>query len=458
MTGAPRPRPVDHAVGAAEVARALREGRTTCAASVEAALAAIGRANEVQRAFVTVVAERARREAEAQDRARGAGAPAGALEGVVVGVKDVIHAAGMRTGAGSRVFEGRPPEVEDADCVAALRRHGAIVIGKTHTHEFALGGTGRNAWAGDAHNPHDPGRMAGGSSSGSAIAVATGMAHVALGTDAGGSVRGPAAMCGVVGFKHTYGRASLAGALPSGWSVDSLGVLAPRIADVELVLPFLVQDPAPAPTDDPPPLRIGVPGRYFADLLAGDVRTVWDSVKVRVGEIEAVMVRLPEWPDPQLVGAADAVSWTLNSAEAAAFHEPWLETDADAYGADVRERLELGRCITATEYLRAQRLRRYVQDRLEPVWDRVDVLLTPACPVVAPPLDAEELAMEGGARLPLAVLNRLFRIANLMGWPAVTIPAGRGEGGMPVGVQLMAAGGHDERLLEVAGRLEAVLA
>jgi aspartyl-tRNA(Asn)/glutamyl-tRNA(Gln) amidotransferase subunit A len=165
-------------------------------------------------------------------------------------------------------------------------------------------------------------------------------------------------------------------------------------------------------------------------------------------------VRLADWPDPRLVAAADAVSWTINSAEAAAFHEPWLEADPESYGADIRERLELGRCLLASEYLRAQRLRRFVQDALEPVWERVDALLTPACPTVAFSHGTAEIDL-GGEPAPAATsLNRNFRIANLTAWPAIAVPVCLAEEGLPAGIQLIGPAGSDVPLLELVQAIE----
>jgi Asp-tRNA(Asn)/Glu-tRNA(Gln) amidotransferase A subunit family amidase len=214
-----------------------------------------------------VDADGALRQAAESDRRRREGGALGPLDGVIEAVKDVIDVAGMPTSAGSRVREGRGPEERDAPCVARLRSGGAILIGKTHTQEFALGGTGENSFLGHARNPHDPDRITGGSSSGSAIAVATGMAHAALGTDAGGSVRGPATLYGVTGFKPTYGSIDLAGVLPSGWSLDALGVLAPGAGDIPTLFSALTG--VPDRWDSPASaVRVGIPGRYFAECLS----------------------------------------------------------------------------------------------------------------------------------------------------------------------------------------------
>lgn len=443
-------------LGAAAASAALRTGSATAVSLLDDALAVVERLNGSLRAFVLVDADGAHKQAVASDDRRRAGVVLGPCDGVIVAAKDVIDVSGLPTGAGSRLLAGAPPAADDAAAVARLRAAGAVMLGKTHTHEFALGGTGENPFLGDARNPWNPERITGGSSSGSAVAVATGMAHAALGTDAGGSVRGPAALCGVVGFKATFGRLSVEGVLPSAWSLDHLGTLTPRVADAALLFQVLADRLDDEPLQARTRVRVGVPRRYFFDFLApGVVRRVEEAM----GHLDSLgweRVDL-DWPDRGLTEAADSVSWTINAAEAAAYHESWLATEPGTYGHDIRSRLELGRSVLATEYLRAQRLRRHVQRALTPVWSDVDLMLTPACPVTAFPHGTRTIAV-GGASVPAAAsLNRCYRIANLTGWPAVTVPCGVDEDGLPVGVQLMAPPWSDTCLLRAAEALEGVL-
>lgn len=440
-------------LGAAQAAAELAAGAVTAVELVERALDAVAAFDSQLNAFITVDAEGAVEQAAASDARRRAGTGRGPLDGVIVAVKDVIHVAGLPTTAGSRTRQAAGAEARDAATVARLRAAGAVIIGKTHTHEFALGGTGENEFFGNAHNPYRRGHISGGSSSGSAVAVAAGMAHAALGSDTGGSIRSPAALCGVVGMKPTIHSLSLEGALPSGWTLDSLGWLTPRVADTAL-LHRLFEPRRVRPWERP---RVGVAGRYFAELLSGPVEELWGRALERLREAGFELVELEGWPDAELVTAADAVSWTINSAEAAAFHEETLEREPDSLGGDIRERLELGRALTATEYLRAQRLRRYVQEQLDPVWERVDALITPANVTTAFPHGTTELQLAGRNVPAAGSLGRSFRIANLTGWPALSVPSGMARDGLPAGVQLMAGRGADLPLLALAGEVEALL-
>ena len=443
-------------VGAAEASTGLANGSATSVSLLEAALEVVARTNPTLRAFVNVDEDTARTQAAASDGRRRRRAQIGRADGIALAVKDVIDVRGFPTTAGSRVLANQPPARRDAEAVARLRAAGVVVLGKTHTHEFALGGTGENGFLGNACNPWDPSCVTGGSSSGSAVAVATGMAHAALGTDAGGSVRGPAALCGVVGFKPTFGLVSLDGAVPSGWSLDHLGTLSPRVADARLLLGIMTDRLGNARVPSTRPLRVGVPRRFFFDLLAPDVAGAIEGVIDRIGSLGWEREEL-DWPDRALAEAADSASWTINAAEAAAYHDPWLDADGDAYGDDVRARLELGMGLLASEYLRAQRLRRHVQEALSPVWSSVDLLLTPACPVTA--FRHGQVTVEvGGGSVPAATtLNRCFRIANMTGWPAITIPCGFGDDGLPIGVQLLAPPMYDDLLLDAAEALEGTL-
>jgi aspartyl-tRNA(Asn)/glutamyl-tRNA(Gln) amidotransferase subunit A len=441
-------------LGAATAARGLADGTLAPLDVLGEALRAIDRLDHDLHAFITVDREGAHRQAAASQRRQAAGSRLGPLDGVVVAVKDVIDVAGLPTTAGAGAwFHREIVPVADAEAVRRLRHQGAVLIGKTHTHEFALGGTGENPHHGDARNPWNPTRITGGSSSGSAIAAATGMAHAALGTDAGGSVRGPAALCGVVGLKPSHGLVPLTGCIPSGWSLDHVGTLTPAVADATLLLEAITG--RSLTYAQARHARFGVPRHYFFDHLATDVDRVVNATLERLRgfgyELQSV-----DWPDAALARTADAVSWTINSAEAAAFHEPWISVRPERYGDDIRARLELGRGLLASEYLRAQRVRTLLARELIRVFDEIDVIVTPACPVTAFPHGTETVDL-GGAELPVAALNRTFRIANLTGWPAVSIPCGSGDDGLPVAVQLLAAHGDDARLLAVAADVEAML-
>jgi aspartyl-tRNA(Asn)/glutamyl-tRNA(Gln) amidotransferase subunit A len=455
MTGAAAPGP---AASLARVRAAYADGSASPVDLLDQALGTIERLNDHLNAFVSVDAEGARAAALASAERWAKGLPRGPVDGCTVALKDVFDVAGTATAAGSVILADRIAAA-DAAVVARLRAAGAVIVGKTHSHELALGGTGENPHLGDARNPWNPERISGGSSSGSAIAVATGMSMLALGTDTGGSVRGPAALCGVVGFKPTYGLIPTDGVLPSGWSLDHVGTLTGTAADARELLGVCGNgDEQDDLTNAPAPerARLILPGHYFFEHLSGEVEAVLTGAIERLRD-GGWLLPETDWPPRDTMTTADAVSWTLNSAEAAAFHESNLASQPDRFGTDVRARLELGLGLTATEYLRAQRLRRLLQLQMRDVFRRGDAILTPACVVTAFPHGAVTVDV-GGTDFPAAgVLGRCFRIANLLGWPAVTVPCGLAADGLPVALQLLGPPRRDHWLLMVADRLHATL-
>jgi aspartyl-tRNA(Asn)/glutamyl-tRNA(Gln) amidotransferase subunit A len=446
-----------------EVARLLKRRSVSPVEVTRAILDRIAAVSPRLNAFRTITADEALAAARRAERAIRAGRYKGPLHGIPVSVKDLIQTAGIRTTCGSRILADWIPDA-DATLIRLLRGAGAILIGKTHLHEFAYGPTNLNPHYGPARNPWDPGRMTGGSSGGSGIAVATGCSYVSIGTDTGGSVRIPAALCGVVGLKPTYGRISRAGIFPLSWSQDHAGPLTRTVADAAIALQALSgfdsADPASSRQAVPnfskgltagvKGLRLGVPREFF-----------WDEVDVEVAEVVrkaiAVLaglgasVREAHWP---MAAEARALSFLIMGAEAFSVHERWLKQRPEEYGPDVRQRLAQGGTILAADYLRAQRLRRQFIGSLDTVFRGCDVLLTPTMAVAAPRLDESTVRWPTLTESMTAALTRLTRPFNLTGTPALSVPCGFTAGGLPIGLQIAGRAFDEATVLRVGHTYE----
>ena len=371
----------------------------------------------------------------------GSSLPAGALSGVPLAVKDLFDVAGVPTRAGSAAFADEQPAAADAPVVARLRAAGAAIVGKTALHEVAFGTTGINEYEGTPRNPRDPDRICGGSSSGSAAAVAEGSAALALGTDTGGSVRIPAALCGVVGFKPRFARLSTEGVVPLAPSLDHVGLLARDVATV--VAGFAVASPTPVAPAAARPLRtLGLDAR----ALASASEPVAAAVERVLQALAGVELRIVTLPDPQLVLAA---STAILFTEAAALHAERLRLDPSRYGADIRERLVIGAALSDTSYEAACTAAAAIRAELTALLEDVDAIVGPTVPIVAPRVDdaTGDTALGG-------VLVEHTRLANLTGVPALSLPVP--TDGLPVGLQIL--GLQDEDVLAVAGELERRLA
>jgi aspartyl-tRNA(Asn)/glutamyl-tRNA(Gln) amidotransferase subunit A len=335
-----------------------------------------------------------------------------------------------------------------------LREAGAVVLGKLGTHEFAFGATGMNPHYGNVRNPYDPERMTGGSSSGSAAAVASGMCYAALGSDTGGSIRCPAALCGIVGLKPTYDLLPRDGVVPLSWSLDHVGPMTRTVADAALMLKGMGGNGAPGTSDGDVvnSLRIGLPEEWFWDATQPGVSTaVAGALRALAGA--GARVQSLSLPSLQYAHAAQNV---ILCAEATTYHRPYLRTRADEYGASVRSRLLPGLFTSAADYLDAQRARREVRREFLAALENVDVLVTPAVPIVAPRFDEAVVQAGDYEGPPQAFLVRNTFPFNLVGLPAISLPCGRSEG-MPVGLQIAAAPRAEAKLLHVAAAAEALL-
>jgi aspartyl-tRNA(Asn)/glutamyl-tRNA(Gln) amidotransferase subunit A len=425
----------------------------------------IARYNSQLNAYLTVTAEHAlaaaRRAEKELPRGRRAAGRQRPLLGIPITLKDNIWTRGIRTTAGSRVLRDFVPS-EDATVVRKLARAGAILLGKTNLHEFAYGITTNNAHYGAAHNPWALDRIPGGSSGGSAVAIAAGLCAASVGTDTGGSIRIPAAMCGIVGLKPTFGRVSVFGTVPLAPTFDHVGPLARSVTDAAILLGVVTGSDPLDPTSSAhrvedfvaalrKPLRkfrLGRPREYFWEKLDGEVRRMTEAA-VRDMEKRGATVR--EISLPHLSEATDAAA-NISLAEARYVHETagYFPAHAHEYSEEVRQRMDAGGKVLATQYLAGLDVQKRVRAEFEAEFQEVDAIVAPTAPVPAPPIGTEYVEVDGeqiGVRAALVGMNRP---ANFTGHPAISVPCGFTREGLPVGLQLIGRSFDESTLLRIA--------
>ena len=428
---------------------------------VEALLGRIQQDGARLNAFITVDADGARGEAARAEAEILGGGYRGPLHGVPLALKDNIWTAGLRTTAGSRILAGFVP-VDDATVVRRLRRAGAIVIGKANMSEFAYGATNNNPHYGPTHNPWALTHITGGSSGGSAAAVAAGYAYAALGTDTGGSVRIPAALCGVMALKATFGRVSCHGTMPLVPQYDHVGPIARSVGDLAILLRTIAGHDLDDPTtstaavpDWPRQLRegpqsflLGRPREYFFDRLAPEVTSAMDHA-VQTFERVGSRVREIRLPGLQLATSRCA-RYAL--AEATIVHRRmgFFPARALEYGDDVRRRLEQGDEVSAEDSAAAAEAKRVIDAAFETALAGVDAILAPTTPVAATVRGESRVTIDGEDETVRNALIRLNRPANIAGLPAITVPCGRTPSGLPIGLQIIAPLFSETRLLQIA--------
>jgi aspartyl-tRNA(Asn)/glutamyl-tRNA(Gln) amidotransferase subunit A len=419
-------------------------GRRSSAALVEEALGRIEALDGRLGAFVAVLADEARAEAAARDAETAAGRVRGPLHGRPVAVKDLIDVAGVVTAAGSPKLADNRAE-RDAEVVGRLRDAGMVIVGKTRTHEFAYG-----VLTPGTVNPWDTDRIAGGSSGGSGAAVAAGLVDLAVGSDTAGSIRIPAACCGVVGVKPTYGSVPTAGVVPLSWSNDHVGPIAGGVAEAGLLLEVLAGVPGGAGATTPAPPRLG---RLVGDELAMVDPAVTEVVDRCCGELRRGGARIDEVELP-LRTARSAVA-TMVLPELAAAHAGLLaETGEQGYGERILKAIRRGRQALAVEYLAAVRYRDRFAALVEDLLADRDALLLPTIPVVAPPIASRVITLGDGREMGVQeALTALPGAFNCSGSPVVSLPVGLLDG-LPVGLSLVGRIGADQELLAVAGVVE----
>ncbi|ASO21224.1 aspartyl-tRNA(Asn)/glutamyl-tRNA(Gln) amidotransferase subunit A [Actinoalloteichus hoggarensis] len=442
-----------------EAAQAIAAGILSPTDLVESVARRLHDVEERVTAYATVTTTTALAQAAQASSEIAASGPRGPLHGIPMGIKDLIDVAGVPTSAGSQVRAGRVPAV-DASVTTSLRRAGGVLLGKTHTHEFAFGVTTprtRNPWAFD--------RVAGGSSGGSAVAVAAGSATAALGTDTGGSIRIPAALCGVVGLKPTFGLVSTHGVTPLAWSMDHVGPITRTVADAAAMLDAVAghdpRDPASLAVaaenrrrlsgHELTGLRVGVPRDFFFDHVDVEVEHAVRAAVATLAELGATLVEVAIPMGEYLRAVHSGLLFT----EAAAYHRHLLRTRAEHYGDDVRTVLEAGELLSATDHLRAQRARRLLRQRWASLFESVDVLAAPTVPVTAVETGRSELRWADGTRESVTdAYVRLAAPANLTGGPALSVPVGFDAAGLPIGMQLIGRPLDEATLVQVGGAYE----
>ena len=435
-------------LGAAEVAAGIAARRFSSLEVTRALLDRIARFDNRLKAFITVDVEGALAAARAADERP----VSGALHGVPLAIKDNIHTRGLRTTGGSRVLAQFVPE-RDAPVLSSLTAAGALILGKTNLHEFAYGGTCTNVEFGAVRNPWNTAHVPGGSSGGSGAAVAACLAPAALGTDTAGSVRLPAAQCGIVGLKPTYGRIGIEGVIPLAWSLDHVGPMARSVADAALLYGVMAAQPA-SQLAGPPSLRgvrLGVPRGYFFDVLQPDVGTACEVALDVLRRLGAETTDV-DWPG---VEVSNSATWTIILAEASAYHRQWFRTTPELYSDETRTNLELGEFLAAADYVQAQRVRSVLQSSVNALLHEVDALVTPSLPITAPLIGQSTIQLGGKERAINPVFIRLADPFNLTGLPAISVPCGFGANGLPVGLQIASAPLAERRVLRIAAAYEA---
>jgi aspartyl-tRNA(Asn)/glutamyl-tRNA(Gln) amidotransferase subunit A len=426
----------------------MRNGEFSPQALVQACSRQIERLNPELNAFITVLRPEVE---ERSDRV-------GTLFGIPLAVKDLFETKGIRTTAGSRFFADNVPDA-DAVAVEKIKAEGAVVMGKTNTHEIALGVTTVNPHFGTTRNPWDTARIPGGSSGGSAVAVATGMALAALGTDTGGSIRIPASLCGVVGLKPTYGRVSVRGVVPLSWNLDHVGPLTRTVRDAARMLQVLAgydpDDPfsADQPVDDYVVLiEEGIKGWRMALAVGPYIEEADAEVLAAVEAAAKVFEQLGatvEKVDVSFLRDAAVTNSLMTPADAAAFHRDRLAEHPEWFGADVRLRMEAGRALTSTDYSLARKTQSEMKHRMSKFFKEYDaLLLLPSTPITAPLIEGND-AVEQAKRL-----TRFTAPFNLTGLPAISVPCGFSAAGMPMGLQIVAGAWREAAVLRAARAFE----
>jgi aspartyl-tRNA(Asn)/glutamyl-tRNA(Gln) amidotransferase subunit A len=437
----------------AEASDLLRRKQISPVDLTSACLDRIDQLNPKLNAFITVLHDSALAQAHAAEAEINTSHWRGPLHGIPVGLKDLIDTAGVKTTCGSALFADRIP-TQDADIVRRLKAAGAVLIGKQNMQEFAYGGTSTSSYFGPVHNPWDPERIAGGSSGGSAAAVATGMCFGAIGTDTGGSVREPAAFCGIVGLKPTYGRVSTRGVFPLSNSLDHVGPLCRNVTDTALLLQAIAGYDKLDPTSVDWPVesytdalkvntnsRIGVVRRPFFDDLDSDIARAIDDALKEISKLATDVsdIELPSTPS------------AVQGPEVYAVHAKYFATSPELYGRWIRERLKQAALVDTVAYVEARQQLDRVRRAIEDVFSRVDFLVTPTTPV--PPItiaDALQMSPEPAGELWL----RNTRPFNAYGLPTISIPCGFTRAGLPIGLQLSGPRFGEARLLSFAFAFE----
>ena len=439
-----------------EIGAALRSRKISAREMTEETLHRIAGANPRLNAFITVTEAAARSRAAVLDDELARGIDRGPLHGIPIAHKDNIFTRGVRTTGGSKIFADFIPD-QDAAIVSQLNDAGASVIGKTGLHEFAYGITSNNPHFGAIRNPWDLERIPGGSSGGSAAAVAARLVPLATGTDTGGSIRIPASFCGVVGLKPTYERVSRKGVMPLGLTLDHAGLLAGTVSDVALAFQLIAKHSSgyvPASHADHRGMsmggmRIGVPENFFVERIAPDVMLSFRAAVQTAAALGAHVTEI-KLPDCE---ALNVIGRMVQLSEVSTLLARYLDRRSEI-GRDIVVLLEQGRLIPAIDYLNAQRVRTLLAREFSKIWKHLDCLMTPATPMTAPKIGEMSVACGGSTEDVRTAATRLTRPFNVLGWPALALPCGFSNAGMPVGLQLVGPPQQEDSLLQTGAALE----
>jgi len=446
-------------LSAGQVGRLIQKKELSPVEVTEAHLKRIELLEPKLNSFITVLADQALAAAREAEKEILAGRYRGPLHGVPLGLKDLYYTKWIRTTSGSKIFDAFVPDF-DSTVAARLKAAGAILLGKLNMHPLAYGPTGENGEYGDMHNPWNPALIAGGSSGGCGSAAASGECTVTMGSDTGGSIRIPSALCGLVGFKPTYGRLSRHGLTPLAWSQDHAGPIVRTVEDCALVmnaaagfdpedptsLDVAVPDYTRCLTGEVKGLRVGVPKECWESPCDTQVKdVVWKAID-RLGELGAVISEV-SWP---LYRYCTAIASAIQMAEATAYHSQLIRTHGPRIYAPVRLRLEAGFFISASDYVQAQRARSLFYRESLTLFKEVDLLAGPTVPVTAFKIGTTRVAVGDKTAGAIGLLTQYTRPFNLNGFPAITVPCGFSDEGLPIGLQLAGRPLEDETVLRAA--------
>jgi len=436
-----------------DITEQMRTGRISPVELTKECLAHIGRNNSALNAFITVTAESALAQAYQAETAIQRGEWRGPLHGIPLALKDLIDTAGVLTTAASAVFKERIP-AEDAEVTRRLKQAGAILLGKQNLHEFAYGGSSLVSYFGDVHNAWNPEHIAGGSSGGSATAVAAGMCYGAIGTDTAGSIREPASLCGVVGLKPTFGAVSTRGVIPLSQSLDHVGTIARTVEDAAIIFQAIAKETdvvqgwgsaSPVRIEDPPAhkLRIAVPRKFFCEELDPEVASAFEqalSVLSTMSDISEINLEVP-------------IDRTLQKAESYAYHCEFVRQSPELYQPETLRRIRTGEGISPEDAAQCKRELQEARKQIASVFNDVDLLITPTTPTPAPVI-SELKANPDLLRPRELALLRNTRPMNVWGLPAISVPCGFTQSGLPIGLQIIGPHGGESEVLQLAHAYE----
>ena len=431
----------------------LRSGKVSPVELTRECLTRIEKLNPVLNAFITITADSAMAEARRAETEITRGEWRGPLHGIPLALKDLIDTAGVLTTAASAVFKERIP-AEDAEVTRRLKQAGAILLGKQNLHEFAYGGSSLVSYFGDVHNAWNPEHIAGGSSGGSATAVAAGMCYGAIGTDTAGSIREPASLCGVVGLKPTFGAVSTRGVIPLSQSLDHVGTIARTVEDAAIIFQAIAKETdvvqgwgsaSPVRIEDPPPhkLRIAVPRKFFCEELDPEVASAFEqalSVLSTMSDISEINLEVP-------------IDRTLQKAESYAYHCEFVRQSPELYQPETLRRIRTGEGISPEDAAQCKRELQEARKQIASVFNDVDLLITPTTPTPAPVI-SELKANPDLLRPRELALLRNTRPMNVWGLPAISVPCGFTQSGLPIGLQIIGPHGGESEVLQLAHAYE----